>query len=196
MSYHVAAWYFNLLPMLQHSLQTVDTLAHSTAYDRLVMQHAILSSCESYQCQCMSFQCDMPGRSLNFICQYYLIKYLLQKKLIELCTWKAVNWSKKIHSWQSEVQYSPWHRKKWLVSNNIGIPQIGHVGMSVSCTLWISLPLDPINQILVFTQQSFLFSSQQPRHLFPVPSIQGDRKTTREPRLWYRRKPERPALRE
>lgn len=95
MSYHVAAWYFNFLPMLQQSLQIVDTLAHRTAYDRLVMQHATLSSWESYQCQCMSFQCELPGRSLNFICQYYLIKYTLQKQLIELCTWKAANWSEK-----------------------------------------------------------------------------------------------------
>lgn len=86
MSYHVAAWYFNLLPMLQHSLQTVDTSAHSTAYDKLVMEHTILGSCESYQCQYMSFQRELPGISLNFICQYYLMKHALQKQLIELCT--------------------------------------------------------------------------------------------------------------
>lgn len=37
MSYHVAAWYFNLLPTPRHSLQAVDTGAHSAAYDSLVM---------------------------------------------------------------------------------------------------------------------------------------------------------------
>jgi len=48
------------------------------------MQHAILSSWESYQGQYMSFQRELPGSSL--ICQYYLIKYALQKQLIELGT--------------------------------------------------------------------------------------------------------------
>lgn len=142
MPYHVAAWYFNLLPVLQHSVQTVATSPPSMACDRWVMQHASPSSCEWCHCQRVSLQRELPARSPNFICQCYLINYALQKKLIELCTWKAANWSKKntlLAAWDSVFPLA-W-KKMWLLSINIGIPQPDSAGMLGLCTVWISLPL-------------------------------------------------------
>lgn len=186
--------------MVRHSLQTVDTLAHSTAYDRLVMQHAIPRSCESHQCQHMSFQCELPARSLNFKCQYYLTKYALQKNLIELCTWKAANWStkytpgslrfsipsgmeKKVASFE---QY--WHSTTWTMWGRPSRVQYGaHCHYSAICADKSDSDLT-IHRIVIF------FPSQESSRLLPASSIQSIKKESVIQVVWYTITPEWPAL--